>query len=148
MRGDGFIVLADGSARWGRFGAAGVLVRCGEQVFVAQRSLHCHNGGTWAIPGGALDLDESPLEGALREFAEEIGIPLHELEFEVAEVFEDDHGGWSYWTVIVDVAEPFQPPADLHWETAATAWVPLPELVGYDLFPAFRQTLEKLGLLP
>jgi len=148
VRGDGFIVLADGSARWGRFGAAGVLVRCDGHVFVAQRSLHCHNGGTWAIPGGALDLDETPLEGALREFAEEIGVPLHELEFEVAEVFEDDHGGWSYWTVIVDVAEPFELPTELHWETAAVAWVPLAELAGFDLFPAFRDTLGKLGLLP
>lgn len=145
MRGDGFIVLADGSARWGRFGAAGVLARCGEHVFVAQRSLHCHNGGTWAIPGGALDLDETPIEGALREFAEEIG--HHLTGFELVDVFEDDHGGWSYWTVIVDVPEPFDPPVDLHWETAAAAWVPLGELHTYDLFPAFRDTLLKLGLL-
>ena len=145
MRGDGFIVLADGSARWGKFGAAGVLVRCGDRVFVAQRSLHCHNGGTWAIPGGALDLDESPLEGALREFAEEIG---HELSgFEVAEIHEDDHGGWSYWTVIVDLPEPFEPPEVLHWETAAVAWVGFDELAGYELFPAFRDTLVRLGLL-
>ena len=145
MRGDGFITLADGTARWGRFGAAGVLVRHGEQVFVAQRSLHCHNGGTWAIPGGALDLDETPLEGALREFSEEIGIQLD--TYEVVEIHEDDHGGWSYWTIILEVAEPFEAPTELHWETAAIAWVTLDELAGYELFPAFRSTLGRLGLL-
>lgn len=145
MRGDGFITLADGTARWGRFGAAGVLVRCRDQVFVAQRSLHCHNGGTWAVPGGALDLGESPLEGALREFAEEIGLRLE--SFDVAEVYEDDHGGWSYWTIVIDVAETFDCPIDLHWETAAVAWVPLTDLAEMDLFPAFRATLERLGLL-
>ncbi|MDA8343245.1 MAG: NUDIX domain-containing protein, partial [Actinomycetota bacterium] len=68
--GDGFVVLADGSRRWGRFGAAGVLVRhvdpAGTSYFVARRSLHCHQGGTWAIPGGALDPGETPLAGALR----------------------------------------------------------------------------------
>lgn len=145
MRGDGFIVLADGSARWGKFGAAGVLVRCGDRVFVAQRSLHCHNGGTWAIPGGALDLDESPLEGALREFAEEIG---HELAgFEVAEIHEDDHGGWSYWTIVVDLPEPFDPPPVLQWETAAVAWVTPRELATMELHAAFEATLRRLELL-
>lgn len=145
MRGDGFIRVADGTARWGLFGAAGVLVRHDERVFVAQRSLHCHNGGTWAMPGGALDLDETPLEGALREFAEEIGHVL--TDYEVAEVHEDDHGGWSYWTIVLDVAEPFDPPAELHWETADVAWVTFDELARYELFPAFRATLEKLGYL-
>jgi 8-oxo-dGTP pyrophosphatase MutT (NUDIX family) len=139
-------MLADGTARWGRFGAAGVLVRAGERVFVAQRSLHCHNGGTWAIPGGALDLDETPLEGALREFGEEIGVEV--TDFEVTTTFEDDHGGWSYWTIVVDVADAFDPPSQLHWETAATAWVTLDELRELELFPAFRVTLGKLGLLP
>jgi 8-oxo-dGTP diphosphatase len=145
MRGDGFITLADGSARWGRFGAAGVLVRSGDQLFVAQRSLHCHNGGTWAIPGGALDLHETPLEGALREFSEEIGIAL--AEYEVVTEFEDDHGGWSYWTILLDLPSPFDPPLDLHWETAATAWVTVEELAAMELFPAFRMTLGHLGLL-
>jgi 8-oxo-dGTP pyrophosphatase MutT (NUDIX family) len=145
VRGDGFITLADGSARWGRFGAAGVLVRSGDKVFVAQRSLHCHNGGTWAVPGGALDLHETPLEGALREFAEEIG---HELDgYEIVTTYEDDHGGWSYWTIVLEIPEPFDPPDRLHWETAATAWVTVEELAMLELFPAFRVTLGRLGLL-
>src|SRR5438105_3470546 len=101
LSGDGFVTMADGTRRWGRFGAAGVLVRCpagegdvdagddGERswwYFLARRSEWCHQGGCWAIPGGALHQGESPVEGALREFAEEVGAVLAEAEFSVAEV--------------------------------------------------------------
>jgi len=147
--GDGFVTLADGTHRWGRFGAAGVLLRQGDDgdaaYFLARRSLHCHRGGTWAIPGGALDHGETPLEGALREFEEEIGHPLG--AFEVAGTYEDDHGGWAYWTVVLDVAHRFDPPPGLGWETAEVRWVAADELGGLDLFPEFRATLGKLGLL-
>src|SRR5581483_7460612 len=108
--GDGFIRVADGGMRWGRYGAAGFLARHTDPdgtvwFFLARRSLHCHRGGTWAIPGGALDDGELPLEGALREFGEEIGL-LPET-FEVVHVHEDDHGGWSYWTIVADVPAMF-----------------------------------------
>src|SRR5688572_11020249 len=149
--GDGFVTLADGSRRWGLFGAAGVLVRHvaeGDEpsYFLARRSMHTHLGGTWAIPGGALDEGETPLEGALREFDEEIGVPLHQHQFEVVEVHEDDHGGWSYWTLVVDVAEPFEPPTALTWETSEVRWVRASQLGELELFGAFRATLERLGL--
>jgi membrane protein DedA with SNARE-associated domain/8-oxo-dGTP pyrophosphatase MutT (NUDIX family) len=146
VNGDGFVRVADGSARWGRFGAAGVLARHEDRYFVAQRSLHCHQGGTWAIPGGALDSHESPLEGALREFREEIGHVLD--DFHVAIEHEDDHGGWSYWTIVIDVPEPFDLPTTLHWETAAVAWMTIDELDALELHDAFRATLIRLGLLP
>lgn len=147
MDGDGFVTLEDGSVRWGLYGAAGVLVRSGERVFVAQRSLHCHQGGTWAIPGGALQRQELPLEGALREFAEEIGIELMADDCVIDTVHEDDHGGWSYWTVVVDIDEEFAPPTQLHWETAATAWVTLDELATMELHAGFAATVRRLGLV-
>jgi 8-oxo-dGTP pyrophosphatase MutT (NUDIX family) len=148
--GDGFVTAADGGLRWGRYGAAGVLARHVDErgifsYFLARRSPHTHRGGTWAIPGGALDQGESPLEGALREFREEIGVPLE--TYEVGMVHEDDHGGWSYWTVTVDVPHRFDPPSTLGWETAEARWVPSHELADLDLFDAFRVTLAKLGLL-
>jgi 8-oxo-dGTP diphosphatase len=147
--GDGFITLADGSRRWGKYGAAGVLARHvgadGTAYFVALRSEFTHQGGTWAIPGGALDSAESPVEAALREFSEEIGVHLE--DYEVVEVHEDDHGGWSYWTVVIDVPERFEPPSVLQWETADVRWVRAEELAALRLFGAFRDTLERLGVL-
>jgi 8-oxo-dGTP diphosphatase len=150
VSGDGFVTLADGSQRWGRYGAAGILVRHVDEAgvphyFVALRSQWTHKGGTWAVPGGALNQGESALEGALREFAEEIG---HELDgYEVAEVHEDDHGGWTYTTVVLDVPTRFDPPAVLQWETAECRWVPASQLQELELFDAFRTTLSRLGLL-
>lgn len=150
QRGDGFIVLADGTRRWGRYGAAGVLMRhVGETdtaYFLALRSQWTHMGGTWAIPGGALDRDEHPLDGAMREFCEEIGEDLVD-SYEVAEVHVDDHGGWSYTTVVLDVPHRFEPPETLDWETAAVRWVAHHELDSLELFGAFRATLTRLGFL-
>lgn len=148
--GDGFVRLPDGSVRWGRFGAAGVLARTHDRdgrpwYFLARRSRHTHQGGTWAMPGGALNRGEAPLAGALREFAEEIGRGLG--QHRVALVHEDDQGGWSYWTLVVDVPERFEPPAHLGWETAEARWVAAEELGTLDLFDAFRATLGRLGLL-
>jgi 8-oxo-dGTP diphosphatase len=149
--GDGFVRVADGSARWGIYGAAGVLVRCrgedGEpRYFVALRSDWTHQGGTWAIPGGAIDSQETPEEAALREFGEEIGDLIE--EYEVVGTHVDDHGGWTYTTVVIEVPEPFRPPVNLHWETAAVLWVDADALAALPLFDAFRQTLHVLEILP
>lgn len=154
VSGDGFVTLADGSVRWGRFGAAGVLVRCPDEAgttsyFLARRSELCHQGGCWAIPGGALNQDEGPVEGALREFAEEVGIVLDHPALRVVDVHQDDHGGWSYWTVVVELSERFVPPtaASCNWETAETGWIAKDRLGDLELHSAFRATLVRLGLL-
>jgi len=152
VSGDGFLRLTNGTLRWGRFGAAGVLVRCAGEggswwYFLARRSERCHQGGCWAIPGGALNLGEAPLEGALREFAEEVGAVLHDREFSVVDVHQDDHGGWSYWTVIVEVSQRFAAPTMLNWETAEAGWVSHDQLGDLELHEAFRRTLGRLGYL-
>ena len=144
--GDGFIVLADGSRRWGRFGAAGVLLRHrdhdGDWYFLALRSAFTHKGGTWALPGGAIDLHETPEQAAVREFAEEIGVALE--VYELAHIYEDSHGGWSYWTVVLDVAERFDPPPSFNWETEDARWVHHTELSAMPLFDAFAVTIARL----
>ena len=103
VSGDGFITLADGTRRWGRFGAAGVLVRCATgdgtfEYFLARRSEFCHQGG------------------------------------------------WSYWTVIVEVTERFTA-AMTNWETAETAWIAGDRLDALELLVPFRATLTRLGVL-
>lgn len=150
--GDAFVRVADGSLRWGRYGAAGLLVRHVDAAtdatsyFVALRSGHTHMGGTWAVPGGALAWGESPVEAAMREFREEVGLDVPSLA--IASIHEDDHGGWSYWTVVADVAEQFPLPTTINWETAEVRWVPHAELGSLSLLPPFRATLTRLGLLP
>lgn len=147
--GDGFVAVADGSLRWGRYGAAGLLFRHldgnGDTwYFLARRAAVTHQGGTWAVPGGALDEGEDPVAGALREFTEEIGDVVG--EHRVVTIHEDDHGGWAYWTVVAEVDEQFPVPARLSWETAEARWVRADEVRALELFAAFRESLIHLGL--
>jgi 8-oxo-dGTP diphosphatase len=152
LSGDGFVRVADGTVRWGLYGAAGLLVRHVDAAtevvsyFVALRSEHTHMGGTWAIPGGALTSSESPIEAAVREFREETGLALSPDR--VVEIHEDDHGGWSYWTVVVDVEEQFPLPTDVNWETADVSWVAAHDLPTLPLLKPFHATMIRLGFLP
>jgi 8-oxo-dGTP diphosphatase len=148
--GDGFVDLADGTRRWGRFGAAGLLLRHRDEAgiqryFVAHRSRNSHNGGTWGVPGGARHRQEAPLAAAIREFGEEIG--YEPVEFEVVDVFEDEGGGWSYWTWLVEIADRNEGREVLNWENDEVRWVTATELAGLDLFGAFRVTLHRFGVL-
>jgi 8-oxo-dGTP diphosphatase len=151
LSGDGFVRLADGSQRWGLYGAAGLLVRHVEAgtgttwFFIALRSRHTHMGGTWAVPGGALSRSETPVQAALREFQEEIGLALSPGA--IAHIHEDDHGGWSYWTIVVDVDERFSLPTTTNWETAEVRWVSQDELGTLPLLAPFRATMTRLGYL-
>jgi hypothetical protein len=69
-------------------------------------------------------------------------LPAHTI----VHVHESDHGGWSYWTLVGDVAERFPIPAEFHWETADARWVRVDELTQLELFDAFAATLTELGL--
>ena len=120
--GDGFVRCGDGHVRWGRFGAAGALFVHrgidGPKVMLQKRSGWAHEGGTWSVAGGALDEGETPIEGALREAAEEVGsIPVHRVIGEYVFAPADD---WSYTTVVVEVDERFG--ASINFETDAVGW--------------------------
>lgn len=151
VSGDGFVRAADGGLRWGLYGAAGLLVRHLDDAsgttsfFVALRSEHTHMGGTWGIPGGALTRHETPVEAAMREFREEIGLAL--TPDRVVDVYEDDHGGWSYWTVLVDLDTPFELPTTTNWETADVRWVSQDELAALPLIAPFRAMMAGLGFI-
>ena len=115
---DGYVRCGLGHEHWGRAGAAGLLVRHvdagGRERFLLQhRAPGVHHGDTWGIPGGALAWGESAEEGAWRETEEELG-SLPGLTVRGRHV--DEHGGWSYTTVLADARERFATQA-LTWET-------------------------------
>jgi len=96
--GNGWVICAHGHRHWGLYGAAGILLTDGERVMLQHRAAWTHEGGTWAVPGGARDSHEDAIAAALREAVEETTIDLaHVAPF--AE-WVDEHGGWSYTTVI------------------------------------------------
>ncbi len=96
--GDGWVHCASGHRHWGRFGAAGLLISDGHRVILQHRAPWTHEGDTWALPGGARDSHEDPTSTALREANEEAAIEAPSVEPIAMRV--DDHGGWSYTTVL------------------------------------------------
>ena len=79
--GNGWVVSDEGDRRWGRFGAAGLLLRAVDPsdpdtplVLLQHRAVWTASGDTWALPGGARDSYEDAPVAALRETEEEAEI--------------------------------------------------------------------------
>ena len=131
---------SDGHVRWGVYGAAGVVfvVRDGDprepRLMLQKRSAFAHEGGTWSCAGGALDLGETPMEGALREAMEEVGdVPgTPTLIGEYAFVPATD---WTYTTVVVEVDQRFG--SSINFETDAVGWFTFDEVDDLALHAGF-----------
>ncbi|GAA4264547.1 NUDIX hydrolase [Frondihabitans peucedani] len=139
---DGWVVAPDGRKFWGRAGAAGLLVVDPERgVLLQHRAVWSHFGDTWGIPGGARAFDETAVEGALRESAEEASVPPAALRLLFSSVVDLDI--WSYTTVVARADTPFEPViADR--ESEALRWVPLDTVDDLPLHPGFASSWARL----
>ncbi|GIH24915.1 NTP pyrophosphohydrolase [Acrocarpospora phusangensis] len=109
----------------------------GPYVLMQKRSWWSHHGGTWGLPGGARDSHEDAIASALREAREEAALAGDLLR--VLGVYADDHGGWSFHTVIAEAAELLSAvPANA--ESAAMRWVPADRIDRKKLHPGFAET--------
>lgn len=123
-------------------------------VILQHRSLSTTAGGTWAMPGGALDEGETPRQAAIREASEEVGLPLDcadgpdpaiTIWYEHAFL---DHGTWKYTTVIADVVKPFEPAVQQgDTESLEVKWVAVKDVETLPLHPSFEQAWPELKSL-
>jgi 8-oxo-dGTP diphosphatase len=137
--GNGWINCGQGHRHWGRHGAAGLLAYTSEadnsvSVLLQLRSDWGHHGGTWGLPGGAMDSHESAVAAALREAAEECGVPADAVT--IRGILRDDHASWIYWTVIGSAPAQF-PAYPASAETSKVAWVREAEVGRLALHPGF-----------
>lgn len=140
--GDAWVVAPTGERYWGRFGAAGLLALDAERgVLLQHRVSWSHFGDTWALPGGARHEGESATDGAMREAAEEAGVPDASIRPRLLSVLE--LGYWSYATLIADVVVPFEPTIS-DPESRELAWVPVDEVDRKPLHPGFASSWQVL----
>ncbi|SFS02310.1 ADP-ribose pyrophosphatase YjhB, NUDIX family [Microbacterium sp. cf046] len=133
--GDAWVVAPSGERYWGAFGAAGLLALDAERgVLLQHRVSWSHYGDTWALPGGARHEGESAGDGALREAAEEAGVPDGAVRPRLLSVLDLDY--WSYTTLVGDVVHPFEPTIS-DPESRELAWVPVAAVVDKPLHPGF-----------
>jgi 8-oxo-dGTP diphosphatase len=93
------------------------------EVLLQHRSGHVHEGGTWAMPGGARDSHEDVVTAALREAAEEVAVDPADVAV-LACVRGLDHVDWSY-TYVIGSTGTTTVARRATFETVDLAWVPV-----------------------
>lgn len=153
MRGDGngWVTAVSGAHYWGRYGAAGLLLRApipggGTAVLLQQRAIWSDQGGTWGIPGGARDSHETPEQAAIREACEETGLLPHQITVRAVAVTTEarllNGRCWTYTTVTADAAQQWT--VTRCAESDRLAWIPEPDVTGLRLHPGFAASWPRL----
>lgn len=145
------MISDSGAHYWGRFGAAGLLLRAPRPdgtpaVLLQHRAVWSHQGGTWGLPGGARDSHETPEQTAVREAHEEAGLLAQRLAVRATVVTAEIAGiagtHWSYTTVVADAGELLHTVPNR--ESAEMRWVAEDEVADLPLHPGFAASWERL----
>jgi 8-oxo-dGTP diphosphatase len=147
--GDGWVRCERGHWHWGLFGAAGLLLRHRsadgtDWLLMQHRSGWSHHGDTWGLLGGARTPDETAEQAAGREAWEEAGLAAS--GYLMSGSYLDDHGGWSYTTVLA-CAEELVPVTARTRESTEVRWVRRAELGLLRLHPGFADSWPELDAL-
>jgi len=142
--GNGWVHCSFGHRHWGRFGAAGLLLSNGSHVLLQHRAAWTHEGDTWAVPGGARDSTEDPVTAALREAGEETSLDPSGIT--VTREWVDDHGNWTYTTVVARCATAV-PVSPVNAESTATTWWRIEDVETLPLHRGFAASWPALRAL-
>lgn len=138
-----FVTCHCGRRHFGEHGAAGLLLVDNRgHVLLQLRGDRTHHGGTWALPGGALNPGEDAPAAAVREADEELGIEAAAVR--VVGTFPGlDCGTWAYTYVIA------VPLGDIELyartsETVTAGWYPLAAVAALNLHPDLAADWDRL----
>ncbi len=122
---------------------AAVIENTNDQIFIAKRPPHVHQGDYWEFPGGKVEANELPKQALKRELFEEIGIQVQTCE-PLIQIFHD----YSDKSIFLDVwrVTEFTGKA---WgkENQQTCWANKNELNQYQ-FPAANKAILNAAILP
>jgi 8-oxo-dGTP diphosphatase len=144
--GNGWVHCRCGARHWGKYGAAGLLLRLDVEdeppsVLLQHRAPWSHEGGTWGLPGGARDSHEDVVTAALRETWEEAGVDAADAQFQG--VHRTVHPDWSYTTVIMKTDRPH--PVTIQEESVEVSWIPETQVATLPLHPGFAASWPQLA---
>jgi 8-oxo-dGTP diphosphatase len=171
--GNGWVECRCGQRHWGRHGATGLLVlrpaadagrglddlgpeptglpaessqlESPVEVLLQLRAGWTHQGGSWALPGGARDSHEDIVTAALREAREETGIDAADLSV-IKQIRGVEHGDWSY-TYVIAIARTTAQVVVRNAESDELRWVPPSGVSRLPLLPAFGVAWPALALM-
>jgi ADP-ribose pyrophosphatase len=125
--------------------AVGVICFLGDSVLLVQRGKEPRRG-EWSVPGGAVEMDETTREAAVREFREECGgsIELRELVEVLDWIHRDEDGRARYHYVLIDYwAEWLGGELRAADDVLDVRWVLPADLDAYGLTSWTRAVIEK-----
>lgn len=118
------------------------MIRDGERALLCRRPEGKNLGGKWEFPGGKIEPGETGEAAIAREIREELGVEI-EVGAKLAAVTQE-YPGRTVRLALYGARVLRGAPRML--EHSDMRWVPLEELCGFDLCPADRQLIERLGL--
>ena len=118
------------------------MVLDGDNVLIAKRADHQHQGGLWEFPGGKVEAGESTPQALSRELAEEVGLDVDPERMVELTCLEFDYGDKA---VRLDtwVCPSFAGQAQ-GLEGQPVRWVPVAELGRYEFPEANQPLIEEL----
>ena len=120
-------------------GVGAIIIKEGEIALIKRGNEPAR--GKWTIPGGLVELGESPEQAVVRETREETGLEVDNpsLMDVVSNVDLDEEGKIKYHYVIIDYLVHVKAgKAEAASDAEELRWVPLDKVEGYELTASFR----------
>lgn len=132
-----------------KVGAACLFVNEEGKILLMKRSDNCHvHPGDWGLVGGFIDYGENPVEAAIREAKEEIGVTIEVQRF-CGNYYNSPHPNYKlviclphYCKIIHGTPHPAQPE-----ECSDVKWFMPEEIRGMEMAYNHKEILEGEGLI-
>lgn len=115
----------DATGFWGKTGAGCLMMaETTKRILVPLRGPDVLQPGTWGTWGGAVDINEGPLQAVIREVKEEGGVDVSLHDIHLLSIYQGPHG-FRYYNYLVTVPDEFEPHLD--HETTEARWCTFPD---------------------
>lgn len=122
--------------------AVGVIINSENEVLIAKRPAHVHQGGLWEFPGGKVEHGEDVFTALKRELKEEVNLDIHSANSLIQIPWK-----YSEKTVLLDVMQVSTFSGEARGlEEQQVKWLSLSEINHYDFPVANRGILNALRL--